>query len=177
MLGMSDGAERLHYVIELPVGSSAFLHDVEGAVEFTRDPIYAILHEASWADGGRTGWSAHRMLPEQFEAPHLFTGEHVYPWMFDDYGALTPLREAAHLLADREWPRLYDEDVLSSNQVPTAAVIYADDMYVERAFSEQTAAQIRGIRTWITNEYQHNGLRVDGDRILGHLLDLARGRA
>jgi pimeloyl-ACP methyl ester carboxylesterase len=177
MLGMSDGAEQLHYVIELPAGSPAFLHDVEGAVEFTRDPIYAILHEASWADGGRTRWSADRVLPAQFEAPHLFTGEHVYPWMFDDYGALTPLREAAHLLADREWPRLYDEDVLKSNQVPTAAAIYVEDMYVERSFSEQTAAQIRGIRTWITNEYEHNGLRVDGERILGRLIDLARGRA
>jgi pimeloyl-ACP methyl ester carboxylesterase len=177
VLGMSDGAERLHYMLELPAQSPAFLHDVEGAVEFARDPLYAILHEASWADGGRTGWSAHRMLPAQFEAPHLFTGEHVYPWMFLDYGALAPLYEAAHLLADREWPRLYDEDVLRSNQVPTAAAIYADDMYVERAFSEQTAAQIRGIRTWITNEYEHNGLRADGDRVLGHLLDLARGRA
>jgi hypothetical protein len=35
---------------------------------------------------------------------------------------------------------------------------------------------IRGLRPWITNEYQHNGLRVDGARILGRLLDLARGR-
>jgi len=26
-------------------------------------------------------------------------------------------------------------------------------------------------------EYDHNGLRADGDRILGRLLDLARGRA
>ena len=50
-------------------------------------------------------------------------------------------------------------------------------MYVERTFSEETAAQIRGLRTWTTNEYQHNGLRVDGERILGRLLDLARGRA
>ena len=49
-------------------------------------------------------------------------------------------------------------------------------MYVERAFSEETAARIRGIRTWITNEYQHNGLRADGERILGRLIDLARGR-
>ena len=50
-------------------------------------------------------------------------------------------------------------------------------MYVERAFSEETAAQIRGLRTWITNEYEHNGLRADGERILGRLIDLARGRA
>ena len=176
MLGMSDGAERVHYTLELPHDSPAFLHDVEGAVGFARDPIYAVLHEASWADGGTTRWSAERTLTGEFDAPDAFTGEHVYPWMFDDYGALAPLQAAAHLLAEREWPRLYDDDVLRHNEVPAAAAIYVEDMYVERAFSEETAAQIRGIRTWITNEYQHNGLRVDGERILGRLIDMARGR-
>jgi hypothetical protein len=177
MFGMSDGAEQLHYILELPADSPAFLHDVEGAIGFSRDPIYAVLHEASWADGGTTRWSAERLLPAAFEAPDVFTGEHIYPWMFDDYGALAPLRDAAHLLAEREWPRLYDDDVLRHNEVPTAAAIYVEDMYVERVFSEETAAQIRGIRPWITNEYDHNGLRVDGERILGRLIDLARGRA
>ncbi len=176
MLGMSDGADRLHYIVELPPDSPAFLHDVEHAVEYGRDPIYAILHEASWADGGETRWAAERLIPTEFETSPLFTGEHVYPWMFEDYGALRPLRDAALLLADRSWPRLYDPDVLAANEVPVAAAIYAEDMYVERVFSEETAAQIRGARTWITNEYQHNGLRVDGERVLGRLMDLARGR-
>ena len=177
MLGMSDGAEHLHYIVELPPDSPAFLHDVETAVGFARDPIYAVLHEASWADGGTTRWSAERVLPADFDAPDLFTGEHVYPWMFEDYGALAPLRDAAQLLAEREWSRLYDDDILRRNEVPAAAAIYLEDMYVERAFSEETASQIRGLRAWATNEYQHNGLRVDGGRILGRLLDLARGRA
>ena len=178
MLGMSDGAERLHYLLELPSDSPAFGHDVDAAVGFARDPIYAILHEASWADGGTTRWSAERTQPHVFkEVSHLFTGEHVYPWMFEDYGALAPLAEAANLLADREWPRLYNEGILLGNSVPSAAAVYADDMYVERSFSEETAAQIRGLKTWVTNEYDHNGIRVDGERILGRLLDLARGRA
>ena len=116
MLGMSDGAEQLHYVLELPPDSPAFLHDVEAAVLFARNPIYAVLHEASWADGGATRWSAERMLPAEYSAPELFTGEHVYPWMFEDYGALAPLREAAQLLAEREWPRLYDADVLAGTR-------------------------------------------------------------
>jgi pimeloyl-ACP methyl ester carboxylesterase len=176
-LGMSDGADTLHYILELPSDSQAFLYDVNDAVSFARNPIYAVLHEASWADGGSTRWSAERVLPAEFEAPHLFTGEHVYPWMFEDYGALSPLREAANLLAQREWPRLYDPAVLERNEVPVAAAIYADDMYVERTFSEETVAHIHGARAWITNEYEHNGIRVDGERVLGRLIDLARGRA
>ena len=63
------------------------------------------------------------------------------------------------------------------NEVPAAAVIYAEDMYVERAFSEETAASIRGLRPWLTNEYEHDGLRQEGGRVLGRLLDLIQGRA
>jgi pimeloyl-ACP methyl ester carboxylesterase len=177
ILGMSDGAEQLHHLLELPPDSLGFLHDADTSAAFPRNPIYAVLHEASWADGGSTRWSAERMLPSEYEAPELFTGEHVYPWMFEDYGGLAPLHEAAQLLAEREWPRLYDPDVLAHNEVPVAAAIYANDMYVERAFSEETAAQIGGARVWITNEYEHNGLRADGERILGRLIDLARDRA
>jgi pimeloyl-ACP methyl ester carboxylesterase len=178
LLGMSDGAEQLHYLLELPADSPAFLHDVEAAVPFARGPIFAILHEACWADGGATRWSADRLLPPEYEdSPELFTGEHIYPWMFEDYGALAPLREAAELLAEHEWPRLYDRDRLRANEVPAAAVIYAEDMYLERAFSEETAAEIRGLRPWLTNELEHNGVRVEGERVLGRLIDLARGRA
>jgi hypothetical protein len=49
-------------------------------------------------------------------------------------------------------------------------------MYVEREFSEETIAQVGSARAWITSEYDHDGLRIDGERILGYLLDLARGQ-
>ena len=49
-------------------------------------------------------------------------------------------------------------------------------MYVPRATSEQTAASIRGLRPWLTNELNHDGLRIDGDLVLGRLIDMARGR-
>jgi pimeloyl-ACP methyl ester carboxylesterase len=178
MLGMSDGAEHLHQILELPADSPAFAHDVASAVGFDRNPLYAVIHEACYADGGVTAWSAQRMLPPEFDSDlDLFTGEHVYPWVFEDYRALAPLREAAELLAEHRWPVLYDPDVLAANEVPCAAAIYSEDMYVEREFSEQTAARIARMRPWVTSEYDHNGLRADGARILDRLLDLVRGRA
>ena len=177
LLGMSGGPEELHAILELPPDSPAFAHDVE-AITFARNPIYAILHESSYADGHATRWSAQRVMPAAYaEDPALLTGEHVYPWMLDEIGALTPFREASELLAAHEWPRLYDAGVLAANEVPAAAAIYTDDLYVERRFSEETAAAVRGLRPWITSEYEHDGLRVDGERVLGRLIDLARGRA
>ena len=86
-------------------------------------------------------------------------------------------RAAAQLLAEHAWPRLYDADRLARNEVPVAATVYLDDMYVDRALAEDTALRVRGLRAWITNEYAHNGLRADGERIMGRLLDMARGRA
>ncbi len=176
LLGMSDGAEHVHAILELPHDSPAFAHDVE-AISFARNPIYGILHESSYADGHVTGWSAARVLPAAYaDDPALMTGEHVYPWMFEEMGALAPLREAAELLAAHRWPRLYDADVLAAVDVPIAAAVYAEDMYVERAFSEETAAAIGGLRPWLTNELHHDGVRVDGDRVLGRLIDMVRGR-
>jgi hypothetical protein len=114
-------------------------------------------------------------LPDEIrEDATLFTGEHVFPWMFEDYGALRPLAEAAGILAEYEWPQLYDAERLGANEVPAAAAIYAEDMYVERTYSEETAAVIRGLRPWVTDEYEHDGLRADGMRVLGTLIDLVR---
>ena len=175
-LGDSAGFENIHNLVELPFGSNAFLADATiGAMRFARNPIYATLHKSSYADGVVTNWAGARNLPAEIEEQGLFTGEHVFPWMFEDYGWLRPHREAAELLAQHHWPRVYDADQLRGNEVAVAAAIYSNDMYVERDFSEQTAATIRGIKTWVTDEFEHNGLRADGDKVLTTLFDLIRG--
>ncbi|MFI7585562.1 alpha/beta fold hydrolase [Spongisporangium articulatum] len=176
--GMSDGPDQLHYLLELPITSPAFRHDVQAGMGFARNPLYALVHEASYADGGVTGWASERVMPSDYaDDVTLFFGEHLFPWAFTDYGALAPLRETADLLAGREWPRLYDEDVLRSNEIPCAAAVYADDPYVLAEHSMATAGLVRGLRPWLTNEYLHNAIRADGARVLDRLIDLARGRA
>jgi pimeloyl-ACP methyl ester carboxylesterase len=96
LLGMSTGAEDLHHILELPVDSPAFAHDVDAALGFARNPLYAVLQEACWADGGATRWAAERLLPAEYEDdPTLFTGEHVYPWMFEELTALASTTPSA----------------------------------------------------------------------------------
>ncbi|MFR9757700.1 alpha/beta fold hydrolase [Streptomyces sp. TR06-5] len=179
LLGGTDGAERLHHLLERDPASPAFRHDLGAMLPFSgRNPLYAVIHESGYADGHATRWSAQRTLPDDFvEDPTLLTGEHVYPWMFEDYRELAPFREAADLLAERTWPTLYDADRLRACRVPCAAAVYAHDAYVDRAFSEETAALVPTLRTWLTSEYEHDGLRTDGARILDRLIALARGHA
>ena len=90
------------------------------------------------------------------------------------YHSPRTVREAAELLAAHTWPALYDAGRLAANDVPAAAAIYADDMYVERTLSEETAARVRGLRPWVTDAFQHDGLRLHGERVLGSLLELVR---
>lgn len=177
MLGSGTGSERLHYLLELPPTSPAFLHDVERASPFPRNPLYAVIHEACYASGMTTAWSADRVLPDDYAAdPTLLTGEHVGAWMFDEMAALAPFREAAQLLAEKPWPALYDTAALAANEVPCAAAVYVDDMYVPRADSEATARRVRGLRPWITNEYEHDGIHAGGPKVLDRLIALARGK-
>ncbi|HYB46964.1 MAG TPA: alpha/beta hydrolase, partial [Streptosporangiaceae bacterium] len=150
-----------------------------------------LLHEAAYAQGCATRWSAQRIRAEFAEfdsrpvledgpaaAPLLFTGEMIYPWMIDADPVLQPLREAADLLAERDdWPPLYDPSRLAANEVPVAAAVYYNDMYVDREFSMRTARAIRGLRTWVTSEYEHDGLRLSAGAVLDRLIQMCHGNA
>jgi pimeloyl-ACP methyl ester carboxylesterase len=175
-LGMDGGAEAVHYLLERDPTSPAFSHDLAAMLPFgARNPIYAVLHESSCADGGRTRWSADRVQPDDFRGESvLLTGEHLFPWHFEDSAELQPYRDTAAILAEHDWPRLFDAGRLAEVDVPCAAVIYADDPYVNRALSERTADLLPGMRRWLTDEYLHNGLRTAGDRILDRLFALVR---
>lgn len=180
-LGSSVQFDGLHYVLEEAfVGrelSDTFLRAVDTAVSYARHPLYALLHESIYCEGTASNWAAHRVLGEfpEFEADSLLLGEMIYPWFFDEDPALRPLKHCAELLAvHEEWPALYDSERLAANTVPVVAAVYYDDMYVDREQSLQTAAAIKGLRPWITNEYAHNGLSADA-RVLDRLIAMARG--
>ena len=190
--GFSDGFEPVHYLLEGafvqgPSGrelSYGFLRGFEKAQSFDTNPIYAILHESIYCQQNASDWSAQRVRAEfpQFNLapgkPVLFTGEMIYPWMFDEQETLRPLKEAAEILAACDgWPRLYDTATLRENTVPCAAAVYYNDMYVDRVHSEETAQNIKGIRLWVTSKYEHNGLRADGEAVLGRLLNMLHGEA
>jgi pimeloyl-ACP methyl ester carboxylesterase len=192
MLGQSTGSDELHYLLEGAFAggqlSDGFLHTVHGKLSFATGLLYGLLHEPCYAQGAATAWSAQRIRGEFAEfdpraaldgdQPLLFTGEMIYPWMFDLDPVLRPLRAAADVLAAREdWPPLYDAARLAANNVPVAAAVYFHDMYVPRELSLPTAEAIAGLRAWVTSEYEHDGLRVSNGAVLGHLIALTRGLA
>lgn len=192
--GASNGFEEVHYLLENAFVAGAhgpeinfvFLRALESMQPFDTNPVYALLHEPCYCQGAAANWSAARVQAEfpafdlhaaaNGQTPVYFMGEMIFPWMFEDYAYLQPLQAAAEILAAYDgWPPLYDVDVLRANRVPVAALSYYDDMYVEMAFAQETAHTVRGLKLWVTNEYDHNGLRADGERVLGRLLDMLHG--
>ncbi len=189
-----QGAEALQYLLEkafpsgndaAPVLTDAFLYAVETILGgFATNPFFLVLHEAIYADGPglATGWSAQRVRAQfpQFDAfdgeTLLLTGEHMFPWMADEFPGAAPLKGVAELLAAKQdWEPLYDAARLQNNRVPAAAIIYHDDLCVAYDYSHDFSKRLGGLKRWITSEYAHDGIGVDGERIMTRLLGMVEG--
>jgi pimeloyl-ACP methyl ester carboxylesterase len=184
-LGMKPGAARLHWLLDEAFAtpdrlSDVFLQRVLVRSSAVESPLFWVLQESIYGDGpnGPTGWAAQRELDRHPEfatdaRPLFFTGEMAYPWMTEEIRALRPFRAAAEALAAREeWSRLYDVDRLAANDVPLAAAVYHDDVYVDAGLQLATADRLGNAQVWVTNEHEHDGL--GSGRVLSRLLAMVR---
>lgn len=185
-LGSDDGDFALAELLETAFVSgtrtlsTAFKLHMQAATVFP-SPIFAVLHESIYAQGEATNWAAKRVHDEVLAAggwdgiPFL-TAEMILPEFFNEIPTLQPFQEAAEILAQKDdWPALYDVGVLEQNTVPLAAAVYADDIFVPLAFSRETLDRMPNTHAWVTNSYEHSGLRTAGARIFAKLFDLTQG--
>lgn len=185
-LGVTGGHQALYYLLEQAFVtvkghqelSYVFKHQLMTMLDYDTNPLFAILHESIYCQQSASQWAAHTVREEyaaQFnyyggKQAFCFTGEMVYPWMFEQFAKLKPLQQAANILAQKsDWPMLYDLEVLKNNRVPVAAAIYFNDMYVDINYSLETVAAIGNVKVWVTSDYEHNGIRVDGELIFNKL--------
>jgi proline iminopeptidase len=83
--------------------------------------------------------------------------------MFEEIRSLRPFRAAVEALAARpRHGRLYDPQRLADNEVPVTAAVYFDDMYVDAGLSLATARAVGNLDAWVTNEFEHDGIRQSG---------------
>jgi pimeloyl-ACP methyl ester carboxylesterase len=182
--GMKPGYERMHWLLDEAFAtgpdrlSDTFLSQVQARSSYADNPLFAVMQESIYATvgNGATGWAAQaerERLPQFDEStrPLLFTGEMMYPWMFEEIRALRPFRAAVELLAaETDWSPLYDLAALAANEVPVAAAVYYDDMYVDAHLQLDTIARVGNAQAWVTNEYEHDG--IGSDRVFTRLTEL-----
>lgn len=186
--GMGDGYEKVHWLLDEAWHgdrlSDVFLAGVQALTSYVDGPLFALQEYCYGRPGsGASAWAAERTmarLPEFAEDadPLLLTGEMFFPWMFEEIRALRPFRGAAELLAAYDdWGLLHDPDRLAANEVPVFAAVYFDDMYVDAELQLDTAQRVGNVRAWVTNEFEHDGLRVAAPQVLGRLVAMRTGRA
>lgn len=182
--GMKPGFERMHWLLDEAFAegddrlSDTFLAQVLARSSYADNPLFAVMQETLYGtdETGATSWAAQaerERHPEFSESarPLLFTGEMIYPWMFEEIRLLKPFKGAADLLAHRtDWGPLYDLDRLASNEVPLAAAVYFDDMYVDSGLQVDTASRVGNARAWVTNEYEHDG--IGSERVVPRLREM-----
>ena len=184
IFGMSYGFEHVHWLLDTAWDreelSDRFRQAVMAETSYANGPIYALQEYCYGGPGLPTAWAADKELAArpEFAAdadPLLFTGETMFRWMFDQIPLLRPFAEAADILAAvDDWPALYDENRLAGNTVPVVAAVYFDDMYVDADLSLDTARRVGNVRPWVTNEYEHDGLRSGS--VVERLMDMLAGK-
>lgn len=185
--GMKPGHERLHWLVEKAFTgdgrlSAGFLQDVLALSSSAGNPLFWTLQESIYGDpaSGPTAWAAQaerdrRPEFDEDRRPLLFTGEMAFPWMFDDVRLLRGFRRAVDALAAKDdWSPLYDREALARNEVPLAAVVYFDDMYVDAGLQLETLKSVGNAQYWVTNEFEHDG--IGSGRTLTRLRELVRNR-
>ncbi|KAI5862177.1 alpha/beta-hydrolase [Durotheca rogersii] len=198
-LGKHGGIDQVHnYILRMKADLDQFglltrwtLNELEQDGSWDVAPIYTLLHEPCWCFGpGVAGnWAAERIGKDidgyqwlrrdwagpaslRDDDPLYFSGEMIYPSLFETCPELARLRETADLLARfDEWPPLYDVAQLARNEVPVYAASY-NDMYVDSNLARATASRIRGIKVFETNVLYHNALRSKPEDVIPQLLKL-----
>ena len=94
----------------------------------------------------------------------------------DTVPAFKPWKEVVDKVAQVEWPSIYDAEALRNSGATGAAAVYVNDCYVPLEFSLETARLLPAVKTFVTSEHEHSGLRSSGGDVLRHLIDLAHGR-
>ncbi len=146
------------------------------------NPLYWTLQEFIYADGDTMPirWAAAEekaIAPSSRHAarPLMFTGEAMFPWMFEQMPELKPSKPAMDLLMeDTSWDKIYDPQRLACNEVPLQAAVYFDDMYVDSGLQLDTLSGVGNSHAWVTNEFEHDGLH--GSVVFKHLFDEALNR-
>ncbi|MGO3148068.1 MAG: alpha/beta fold hydrolase [Leucobacter sp.] len=172
--GMAVGADRVHWIFDEAFAdpeetrlSDTFIAAVAAETSFAENPLFIALQESIYGPGP-SNWAAQHEVSKHSDfsesaRPLQFTGEMVFPWMFEEIRALRGFQAGVEALATSEYAiDLYDTKRLSENMVPVEAAVYFDDMYVDAGLSLDTTARVRALNSWVTNEFEHDGLRLGG---------------
>ena len=201
VFGMPNGHADLHFALQRAFTTSEeveiscyFKEYMLTNFMFNTNPMYAIIHETIYPDGpgekNATNFAADRVMKTKYKEYYTmdkdyniednaeifyFVGEVALPQVYDNMVCLQPFKEVAYELAKKDdWTSLYNPEQLMQNKVPTVAIAFYEDFAVDREASIDTAGMIQGCKVWITNEFEHDGVKQN-ERVIETLLSMLDG--
>ena len=201
--GMKPSFERMHWTLDSAFASAdgslsakksgqapnkeitltdGFLQEAMDLTSTYGNPLYWTLQEFIYAneDCGPIDWAAHDVIEHSPEfavdhRPLVLIGEAALPEMFREDSSLKPFHAfVEEMMTDTRWGKIYDPDQLAHNQVPVQCAVYFDDMYVDSTLQLDTLSRLSHSHAWVTNQYEHDGVR-SGD-VFVHLYQEALRR-
>ncbi|MFT4147393.1 MAG: alpha/beta fold hydrolase [Micrococcaceae bacterium] len=180
--------------------SDTFLSNIAELICFAPHPLYILMHETIYAQGKASLTNAKQAIwglkhygfqgemrkdSKDLSADFTPTAENVQlvgeiyqPWLYRQDSALKPLKDTFYQLENLsrnyEWSPLYNRKKLANNQVPLACIVYEHDVFVDKELSLATLEKVHSAKVWVSDEYQHDGLRVDGEKIFKRLLEMTQ---
>lgn len=197
LFGAHGGIDNVHNIVlrmDSDIKQFSFitrptLSAFESLLSLDDTVLYAVLHEAIYCERQAPQWAAKRvgqLLPD-FDwidsrhpqkaitkgKPIYFSGEMIFPFMFETYPELQELSQVAGILAEyKDWPELYDPKQLAKNKVPVYAASFVDDMYVDFGLAQETLRKVKNCKQFITNTMYHNAISSKTDEVLKSLFAL-----
>lgn len=144
-----------------------FLAQLGAIISLESMPLWAVVHETVMARPGHAvRWSAERIWREEF-ADLTLLGNHFFRTHFEEDPALRPFLDAVDEVHQMTDLKSQAPDP-SKNEVPAAAVLYEQDLFIPYDLSASSASRIPNLRVWSHGQWFHDGIWVHG-------ADVARG--
>jgi pimeloyl-ACP methyl ester carboxylesterase len=197
--GQKDGFEVVHGLLNAIQSdlrspshqlSDSTRNDFETVLRVDDRPLFPLMQEQTWASEGATRWSAERVGSEipGYEALRLdsngqyldpatfpldqdifFTDHSFCRFHYDTHEGLLELKGVAEILANYEWPCMYDYAKMKENKVPIYATSFTKDMHIDIGLSKKTADRVGNMHFFEDTVNWHQAVRSNPKAILRKL--------
>ena len=140
------------------------------------NPLYLFLHESIYCNDSASNWAGERVFVEEHRRPtskdpsNFFLSETIARKYFEleELSPFLPLMDS--IMAFDGWSKQFNEEQLKQSSTRVTGVIYSNDAYVSKKFSEKSAALIRDCEV-VYSDLDHHAMRDYPEIIFPLLLD------
>lgn len=148
-----------------------FLAQLGAIISLETMPLWGVIHETVMARPGHpVQWNADKVYREEFADLPLL-GNQFLRTHFEEDPALIPFSEEVDKVHRMDTLKAQAQDV-SANEVPTAALLFKQDLFLPYELTRKSATRVGNLKLWVHDEWFHDGLWTHGPEVVNTLFDM-----